>query len=251
MTPGPEHITAITTHCRLGAVRHRFRYAVDYVLIDPEAGNGGPTLFSRNRFNLAAVHDRDYGGPISAVRGAAWARGVIKTHGVRSPDLRLLLLTQPRMLGQVFNPVSFWLAMDGKTLVAVIAEVSTPFGDRHSYLCHLPGFAPLTPETRITAPKSLHVSPFQQVAGSYEFSFDISEGYISIRILYRNGREGVTATLSGARRQLTNASLLGSLLRRPAGGLRTLSLIYWQALRLKLKGARYRNRPAPPATEVT
>ena len=251
MTFVPEHVAAVTTHTRRGAIRHRFRYGVDFVLIDSEAQATGPGLFSRNRFNLSSVHDRDHGGPLNAGRGAPWAREVLAAHGLGAKSSQLLLLTQPRFLGYVFNPVSFWLAMDGDALVAVIAEVSTPFGDRHSYLCHLPDFAPIAGDTRISSPKSLHVSPFQQVAGSYEFHFDIRIDRISIHILHRNGAEGVMATLSGPRSKMTNTGLLRASLRRPLGALRTIMLIYWQALRLRSKGARYRTRPTPPTTEVT
>lgn len=251
MTHRPEHIAATTTHVRQGAVRHAFHYGVDYVLIDPEAEIKTPRLFSRNRFNLFSVHDCDHGGPIKAGRGSAWAREVLVRHGMADEDLRLRLLTQPRFLGYVFNPVSFWLAMREDDIIAVIAEVSTPFGDRHSYLCHAPAFAPITRDTRITAPKALHVSPFQDVAGSYKFTFNFSRDRLAIQIFYRNGSEGVVATLAGPRAPLSNVRLLTSGLRRPLGALRTTILIYWQALRLKLKGATYRNRPIPPKTEVT
>lgn len=251
MTPGPEHIAGATTHSRLGAIRHRFRYGVDYVLIDPEAPTTGPRLYARNRFNLASVHDRDHGGPPGAGQGAVWARRVLAARGLGQAGVTLKLLTQPRFLGYGFNPVSFWLAYAGEALVAAIAEVSTPFGDRHSYLCHLPDFAPITADSRITTQKALHVSPYQAVAGSYAFRFDIRPDRIAIRIEHRNGAEGVVAVLAGTRGPLTGAGLLRAALRRPLGALRTTLLIYWQALRLKLKGARYRRRPAPPTSEVT
>ena len=251
MTAGAEHVAGVTMHARRGRVRHRFRYGVDFVLIDAEAQIAGPRLFSRNRFNLMAVHDRDHGGPIGQGRGPIWARGVLAGQGLDRPDLTLMLLTQPRYLGYGFNPVSFWLVMDGAALVAAIAEVSTPFGDRHSYLCHLPFYAAITPDAVIETPKSLHVSPFQEVAGSYRFRFAISAARIDISILHRHGDEGVLATLSGPRQPLTTAILLGASLRRPLGALRGSLLIHWQALRLKLKGAAYRRRPTPPTTEVT
>ncbi|QXT40098.1 DUF1365 domain-containing protein [Gymnodinialimonas ceratoperidinii] len=251
MTHRPEHIAGATMHRRKGEIRHMFRYGVDYVLIDPEASAPGPLLFSRNRFNLFSVHDADHGGPLTDERGPVWARQVLADHGLGDRPVQLRLLTQPRFLGYVFNPVSFWLVLEGDTLIAVIAEVSTPFGDRHSYLCHTPGFGPIERETRIHAPKSLHVSPFQEVKGSYAFTFDIQDTVIDIRILHSNGDEGVLATLTGPRAPLTNAGILGASLRRPLGAIRTIALIYWQALRLKLKGATYRTRPTPPKTEVT
>jgi DUF1365 family protein len=150
MTHDPEYISGVTTHTRRGSIRNRFSYGVDFVLIDPEAQGATPKLFSRNRFNLVSVHDRDHGGPLKAGRGPIWAREALANHGLSDPRVKLLLLTQPRFLGYGFNPVSFWLAMLDDGLVAVIAEVSTPFGDRHSYLCHQKNFTPITGETRIT-----------------------------------------------------------------------------------------------------
>lgn len=249
MTHWPEHIAGTTTHARRGKIGNSFRYGVDYVLIDPAAGTG-PRLFSRNRPNLIAVHDRDHGGVPGAGRGAGWAREVFAAAGLPA-GTALRLLTQPACLGYVFNPVSFWLALDGGTLRAVIAEVGNPWGDRHSYLCHLPDFAPITGRARMQARKLMHVSPFQDVAGSYEFAFDIRPERIAIRIAYADGPEGVIATLTGPRAPLTNRAILGALLRRPAGALRTITLIHWQALRLWRKGASYRSRPAPPEQEVS
>lgn len=251
MTRAPEHIAGVTTHTRRGAVRNAFRYGVDYVLIDPEASAPGPRLFSRNRFNLAAVHDRDHGGPMGRGRGVAWLYDVLAQNDLTRNGLRIELLTQPRFLGYSFNPVSFWLVWRAEDLVAVVAEVSTPFGDRHSYLCHQPGFAPITGETRIDRPKALHVSPFQEIAGGYHFGFDMRADQIAIQIQFRNGSEGVVATLSGPRAPLTNRGLIRAFIRRPLGALRTTILIHWQALRLKLKGARYRTRPQPPNHEIT
>ena len=138
MSFAPEYVAGTTTHARRGAIQNRFSYNVDFVLIDPEANETGPRLFSRNARNLAAVHDIDHGGLLGQGRGAAWARGVFASHGIIAPSLRLL--TQPRFAGFTFNPVSFWLAMKDGALVGVISEVSTPFGDRHSYISHLPDF---------------------------------------------------------------------------------------------------------------
>jgi DUF1365 family protein len=250
MTTVAEHIAGVTTHTRRGDIRHRFSYGVDYVLIDPETAQRSAGLFSRNRFNLASVHDRDHGGPMKSGAGAVWARKVLADGGLGA-DVSLRLLTQPRFLGYVFNPVSFWLAYRADNLVAVIAEVSTPFGDRHSYLCHTPGFAPITKTSNIAATKALHVSPFQEVQGRYDFTFDITPDRLAITILHTNGEEGVIANLAGPRARMTSGGLVLASLRRPFGAMRTIALIYWQALRLKLKGAKYRARPIPPKTEVS
>ncbi len=246
----PEHLAGYTTHARRGGIKNAFRYSVDYVLIDPTS-RVGPALFSRDRWNLASVRDRNHGGAPKAGRGLPWAQQIFENAGLPCAGLRILLLTQPGFLGYLFNPVSFWLAYEDDSLRAVIAEVSNTFGDRHSYLCANAEFAPISPASRLTAKKIFHVSPFQEVAGTYRFTFDIRKDRIAIRISHKNGSDGVIATLIGERAALSNRRLIAAALRRPTGALRTIILIYWQALRLKFKGARYRRRPHPPEQEVS
>ena len=247
-----DHIRGETFHGRHGGVKNAFRYRVDYILLDPEASAEGPRLFARNRANLLSLHDRDHGGPPGQGRGAAWVREVLQAHGITLPWLKIELLTQPRVLGHVFNPVSFWLCRDGTgALRAVIAEVTNTFGDRHSYLCHHDDLGPITREDTLTARKVFHVSPFQEISGEYRFRFDIGAEKVGIWIDFRDGENGVLATLVGRRAPLTNGSILAACLRRPFGSRRVLALIHWQALKLFLKGARYHARPAPPADEVS
>lgn len=240
-----------TYHGRKGAIGNDFRYSVDYVILDAEADPETPRLFSRNRGNLAALHDVDHGGAPGQGRGAVWAREVLAAHQVQAQG-KLLLLAQPRLLGHVFNPVSFWLAHNGDgALVAVIAEVTNTFGDRHSYLCAKPDGTPIDKSDRLGARKVFHVSPFQPIEGGYVFRFDISDGRIGVWIDFDQSQGGLIATLCGKRAPLTNRAILRSALRRPFGSRRVLALIHWQALKLWWKGARYRSRTDPPAEEVS
>ena len=233
-------------------MKNRFTYSVDYVLCDAEAEDlSTPLLFARNRPGVSSLHDSDHGGPPGQGRGATWVREVLAAHKVTGVA-RIALLAQPRVLGHVFNPVSFWLChrADG-ALIAVIAEVTNTYGDRHSYLCHHPDLRPITARERLTAAKLMHVSPFQDVAGGYEFTFDIDRAQIAIRIDYGHGEEGLVATLTGPRAPLSNRAILWSLLRRPFGARRVLALIHWQALKLWWKGAGFRDRPEAPSAEVS
>ncbi len=249
VAPAAEHVAARTWHGRHGRVRHAFDYRIDLVLIDPEAADPLPGL-ARNRWGMASVHDRDHGGPRGKGEGAPWARRVLAEHGL--PDtVTLRLLTQPRWFGFVFNPVSFWLAFRDDALVAAIAEVNNTYGDRHCYFCARTDLAPIGPGDVVTATKVFHVSPFQDVAGSYAFSFDVRDDVLAIRIGYRNAGEGLVATITGPRIPLTASRTVRSVLRFPLAGVRTLALIHWQAIRLALKGVPFRPRPAPPAEEMT
>jgi DUF1365 family protein len=246
---GVEHLRAETFHGRKGVVKNAFRYSVDYVLLDPERSRG-PALFSRNRGNLMSLQDRDHGGAPGQGTGAAWAHEVLKAHGIAVD--RLLLLAQPRLLGHVFNPVSFWLALGPEgDLSAVIAEVTNTYGDRHSYLCHREDRLALTREDTVTAKKILHVSPFQPVEGRYDFRFDVRPDRIGIWIDYTSATGGLYTNLIGPRLPLTNAGILASAFRRPFGSRRVLALIHWQALKLWWKRVKFHSRPVPPAEDVS
>ncbi len=248
---GVEHIAGQTYHGRKGAVENAFRYSIDYVLLNPEAQLRHPFLFRRNAAGLTSLQDSDHGGPPRQGRGVVWAREVLAAHDVPA-DGKVLLLAQPRMLGHVFNPVSFWLCHDlADRMIAVIAEVSNTFGDRHSYLCVKPDQSPITPSDRLSATKIFHVSPFQAVEGGYVFRFDIRAERIGIWIDYTAGTGGLVATLTGDRKPMTNTGILRATLRRPFGARRVLALIHWQALKLWWKGAGYRPRPEPPAHDVS
>ncbi len=257
--PVLDHIAGQTWHGRRGAVRNAFRYGIDYVLIDAEAevrGSGsfarnGRGLFGRNRRGLFSLHDSDHGGAPRQGQGAAWVRGVLAAHDIDLPG-PVHLLAQPRVLGHVFNPVSFWLCHDDAGILrAVIAEVSNTFGDRHSYLCRHDDGRAITGEDTIRAAKIFHVSPFQPIVGEYTFRFDITRRRIDITIDYARGNGGLVATLTGDRRPLTNAGMIRAALRRPFGSRRVLGLIHWQAIKLWWKGATFRSRPEPPRDEVS
>ncbi|CTQ49654.1 DUF1365 domain-containing protein [Jannaschia donghaensis] len=253
MTRILDHIPGTTFHGRTAeGVTNRFSYGVDYVLLDPTDDGPLPKLFSRNAHGFAQVRDRDHGGPPDQGRGMDWVGDVLAEALPTFDPGRILLLAQPRVLGHVFNPVSFWLIHDRHDdLVAVIAEVTNTYGDRHSYLCHADDLSPIDANTQLRAAKLMHVSPFQPVEGDYDFRFDIRPNRISIRIGYRQGNGTLVATLTGPRRPLTNRALIGAALRRPFGTRRVLCLIHWQALKLWWKGATFRGRPTPPDSEVS
>lgn len=247
-----DHIIGMTFHGRKGSVQNSFRYSIDYVLLDAEKPTSSPSLFTRNGRGVTALNDTDHGGLPKHGRGAAWVREVLAAHDVNGVTT-IELLAQPKVLGHVFNPVCFWLCRqkDDDALIAVIAEVSNTFGDRHSYLVHHTDMRPILASDRLKAQKLMHVSPFQPVEGGYEFRFDIRKDRIGVWIDYSQGEGGVIATLTGTRAALSNGAILGMLIRRPFGSRRVLGLIHWQALKLWWKKAGFRSCPKAPDVKIS
>ncbi|MBK0401049.1 DUF1365 domain-containing protein [Limibaculum sp. M0105] len=248
----PAIIAARVTHARTMPVKNAFAYGMDYVMLSEDQLSGGrtPRLFSFGRRNLVTLRPSDHG--FAAEGGAAWVRGIAADAGL-GEVATVSLLTHPRYWGYAFNPVSFWFMQDaGGALVAVLSEVHNTFGDRHCYLCRAADGGPIRPDQWVEAEKRFHVSPFFGIEGRYRFRFVLGAERIGVWISYDDGRGGgLTTALTGTRRPFTDAELLRALARRPLGAAKATALIHWQALKLFLKGVRYRARPEPSEERVT
>ena len=151
------------THRRLRPRDHRLNYRVFWLLLDLaeiDDLDRRLRLFSRNRFNLLSFHDRDHGdGSGAALRPQveAW----LERAGVALEGGPIRLLTMPRVLGYVFNPISLYYChrADGR-LAAVVYEVTSTFGVRHAYVIPVPVEDQAAGLIRQGAAKALYVSPF-------------------------------------------------------------------------------------------
>jgi DUF1365 family protein len=232
-------------HRRLGHPHHRFSYPVWYALLDLDelpALTARIAFFSHNRGNLTAFDDRDHMGPEPApVRSKLerWLQG----QGVEAPTGPVELLTHLRILGHVFNPVSFFFCRDvGGRLRHVVAEVNNTFGETYCYLLDGDGRM-----VRHEEDKVFHVSPFQPVSGRYRFRISEPGPRLTAHIdVLRDGNRAFDSTLTLERRPLRSASLAKTVFSRPHIGLRTLALIHYQAIRLWLKKAPFHPKPPPP-----
>jgi DUF1365 family protein len=239
-------------------VPHAFRYRCYYLRLPMRALAGRPFvtgLLARNRRGLLSFHDRDYapdgGDPV------AWIDATLRAHGVDDADGELWLQTMPRVLGYVFNPVSFWFCerADG-ALRAVLCDVRNTFGERHFYL--LDTGAPIAPGQVLEAAKVFHVSPFCEARGRYRFRFerglaaDGRTAWHAARIDYHDEHGLLLRTsLGGLARPLDRAGAVRAFLAYPLQTLAVVVRIHWQALRLWRRGVPYFAKPAAPAQELT
>lgn len=233
------------THSRRGARKNAFAYRALYLILPLSTlGRDARPLFAFNRFSLFSFHTRDHGDGKTNLE--TWARQQLAHHGISEADGEIVLITLPRVLGYVFNPVSFWLCHDREhRLRAVIAEVSNTFGERHIYVCSHDDRRPIEKPDWLTERKAFYVSPFLEVEGEYKFRFDVEPGSFAIAINHHD-KEGLRLTtgMSGQREPLTTVRLLGAFLLNPLMPLKVIALIHWQAVRLMLKGVKYRAHAA-------
>jgi DUF1365 family protein len=237
-------------HRRLRPRRHEFTYRGFWFVFDIDEIDGLArrlALFSRNRFNLFSFHDRDYGD-----RTGAPLRPQIERHmtaaGLAPDGGPIRLLTLPRVFGYVFNPLSVvFISGAAGGLRAILWEVSNTFGERHSYL--IPVADPASRAIRQSCAKRLHVSPFLEMDMAYQFRVTPPAARTLVSIVAADAEGALlVAAMNGERRELGDGALLRAFARVPFLTLKVIAAIHWEALRLWLKGMRF--RPSPPAPEA-
>ena len=233
-------------HMRLTPFAHRFRYRVFSLLLDLDRlaeTAAGLRLLALDRFGLIGFHRRDHG-PRDGSDLRPWVEARLSEAGLPRPA-RIWLLSFPRILGFVFNPLSVYYCADAHgRLESVIYEVKNTFGDQHPYV--LPAEPDDDGAIRHGQTKGFFVSPFIGMDQAYAFTLRVPGERLAIRIRQRDETgPWLIATQSGRRRPLTDRALFGQWLTHPLMTAKVIMAIHWQALRLWLKGARFHRYRGP------
>jgi hypothetical protein len=251
--PQPRLYLGRVMHRRLRPAANRFDYGVFFLAVPlsrPESIEN--RWCSLNRGNLFSLRFADYGARDGS-HPLPWIRGLLDEAGIAGADGEVWLQTFPRVLGYVFNPVSFWYceARDG-SLRAIVCEVNNTFGERHRYLlAHVDG-RPIRRGETLAARKVFHVSPFNPVAGDYRFRFEVPGARSLARIDYHDGEGDILHTsISGTAVPYTAGALLRAFFAYPLMTVGVIGRIHWQALRLWAKRVPFFAKPVPPVEQVT
>ena len=223
-------------HRRLRPVVHAFRYPVFFVRLPlRRLGAARNAIFSVDRANLLAFHQRDHG-PRDGSALLPWIQQRLRERGLPA-DGEVVLQAFPRVLGYAFNPISFWFCHDcDGALIALLAEVNNTFGGHHHYLLHNPDRTPLVDGQMLAADKALHVSPFCKVEGRYRFRLQLDRQVQRVHIDYADTESTLLLTsISGRPHRWSAGALLVAFLRMPLLTAGVMARIHWQALRLWLK----------------
>jgi uncharacterized protein len=162
------------------------------------------------------------------------------------PKGKVYLLTNLSCLGYCFNPISLYFIFDetNQQLEYLILEVTnTPWGEKHNYV--------LANSSRskkdvynFQFQKELHVSPFMTMYYEYKFNLKLNQQKIIVHMEnHIDGKKDFDATLILSALAQKETAFRKILRHYPLITYKVALAIYWQALKLWIKGIPFHAHP--------
>ncbi|MEL6872597.1 MAG: DUF1365 domain-containing protein [Pseudomonadota bacterium] len=243
-------------HARIRPTPHKLRYSVFCLAIDVDRiadVAARVTGFGYNRRALVSLNDADLGRGVEPI--ADHARRTFRDAGLDAATDRIVLLTYPRVLGYVFNPISVYYGYDREgRLVGSIYEVSNTFGERVSYVLPVAqedGDCASHTGFRQACAKRMSVSPFTEGQGRYAFHCTQPGDDLVVGVQLRDATGPVLRThFRGRQENLTSIRLFTQFVRVPWLTAKVMTAIHFEALQLALKRVPLVRRHRSPAFAV-
>lgn len=186
--------------------------------------------FSRNKFNLISFYDHDHVN-LGFHTTKENIQAFFHEQGVTETIQKIELVTNPRILGYTFNPVSFYFIETEKSPYMVI-EIGNTFKEQKPFLVRPECF--INNQWVFTTQKKFYISPFTSVENTMTFRIkrDLKSLVINIDDFNKEGMLEVRATFTGKTLEWNSLNLLKLFFRYPLMTLGTISSIHYHALKL-------------------
>jgi uncharacterized protein len=218
---------------------HRFRYPFFMWYLNLDELDSLPNmgwLFSVQHWAISRMQRSDYlGDPQIPLADAVRAR-MFELTG-QPVTGQVCGLMNMRTLGLYFSPVNFYYGFDGEgRFTHFLAEVSnTPWNERHHY-----AYFVADGRYELTQKKAFQVSPFNPLQQQYRWRISPPGAAVGVAIAVSDSRgEIFEARLQLARQELGKATVRRLLMKKPIMTAFIVGGIYYQALKIYLKGIPY------------
>lgn len=226
------------SHTRYRPKKIKFDFNFFMYLLNCKHLDRAKTLFriiSFNKANLYSFWKKDH---FFFKDSSNLQADLLKYATEKEPKLKankVLLLTNIRFMGYVFNPVSFYLYFDDEQLTGTLLEVNNTFGEQKLFFSS----NVINNSLKINIPKLFYVSPFIEHDSNFDITINWKKDKFFININSMKEAPILSAKLWGEMQPTTIHNIIKMTIIKPFVTLQIIGLIHFRALLLWLKGIRF------------
>ena len=229
-------------HTRFSSKSHKFTYKTNMLYLDLDELQGaflGKLFWGYNKPNLASFYRSDfYGDKRKTIKKSIQSLLLNKINLHHKG--KVFLLTTIRYFGFAFNPVSFYYCFDeSSNIQAIVSHITnTPWNEKHVYVHDCRNKPSMSKKFEFD--KDFHVSPFMPMNINYSWVFSPPKDFLFVSMdSYISDKLVFNATLKMTKRAWGNFSLNKILFLSLPMSIKSIVLIYFNALILFIKRAKF------------
>jgi uncharacterized protein len=230
-------------HERFKPQAHKFQYKLMMLYLDlDEIGkifNNIPFWRDDGGRSLAYFNRRDYMSPDEENLKKV-VQDAIREQLNISHEGPIRVLTNIRMFGYCFNPVTFYycFSKDDSKLEFVVAQITnTPWNERHNYVIDT------RDSSNMEFMKQFHVSPFLDMNLQYDWFFSHPCEMLKVKMKVADNQDFLRVNLFLRKKPITSINMLKFLVYYGCSNYNTVFGIYFQALKLYFKKVPFYSHP--------
>jgi DUF1365 family protein len=228
-----EFFISFIKHIRFIPKKYEFDYRFFWMKIDLDELNQldkETRYFSRNKFNLVSYYDHDHLN-LGFSTTKENMKAFLKENGVIEEIIKIELVTNPRILGYTFNPVSFYF-IETATSPYMVIEIGNTYKEIKPYF--VPSEYKMNNEWLFTTPKFFYISPFISAQNNMTFKVikDDKSLLITIDDINSVGAIELKAIFTGKSLPWSSRNLIYLFFSYPLNTFRIILAIHYHAFKL-------------------
>tara|TARA_B100000963_G_C22631865_1_gene675348 strand:+ start:2626 stop:3372 length:747 start_codon:yes stop_codon:yes gene_type:complete len=222
-------------HLRKQPFKNYFNYKICSIIFDIKRTKeiNNLKLLSINKFNIFSINFNDYGN----LKGNLYSFIIrkLKKKYKTNKKYSVHLLTSPKFLGYIFNPISIYFVSYKEKIKYIIYEVRNTHHEKHMYFKKLS----LNITKKHSINKKFYVSPFLDMDLKYFFSIILKKRGLKVMINALSKKEKLYTGMNIKFTRLSDKNLFFMAVKRLFYAQKIMILIHFQAIKIFFKRSKF------------